>query len=165
VPAVSNSSPLIYLSALQDLQLLHDLLDMITIPSAVYREVVVDGKGQPGAREVERAVGNWITVVDIEDRLQMNLLQNASGLQAGECEAIILAGQLTIGTIVLDDRQGVREAEARTLTVVRTPALYLAAKRGGIIQEVKPKLDSLRVSGFRLRDEHYRAILQRAGEL
>jgi hypothetical protein len=97
--------------------------------------------------------------------LQVNSLQNASGLQAGECEAIILAGQLHIGTIVLDDRQGVQEAEARTLTVVRTPALYLAAKRAGMIQQVKPKLDSLRVSGFRLRDEHYRVILQRAGEL
>ena len=165
MPAVSNSSPLIYLSALQDLHLLHDLLGTITIPSAVYREVVVDGKGQPGAREVEQAVGKWITVVDIEDSLQVNSLQNVSGLQDGECEAIILAGQLHIGTIVLDDRQGVREAEARTLTVVRTPALYLAAKRAGMIEQVKPKLDSLRISGFRLRDEHYRVILQRAGEL
>jgi predicted nucleic acid-binding protein len=165
VPAVSNSSPLIYLSALQDLSLLHAILGAITIPAAVYREVVVDGKGQPGAREVEQAVGNWITVVDIEDRLQVNSLQNASGLQDGECEAIILAGQLHIGTIVLDDRQGVREAAARALAVVRTPALYLAAKRAGIIQQVRPKLDSLRASGFRLRDEHYLAILQRAGEL
>ena len=129
MPAVSNSSPLFYLSALQDLHLLHDLLGAITIPSAVYREVVVDGGSQPGAREVEQAVRSWITVVDIEDRLQVKRLQSASGLQAGECQAIILAGQLHIGTIVLDDRQGVREAEARALKIVRTPALYLAAKR------------------------------------
>lgn len=135
------------------------------IPSAVYREVVVDGKGRPGASEVERAVGDWITVVDIADPFQVKQLQNALGLQAGECEAIILAGQLRIGTIVLDDRQAVREAESRALAVVRTPAVYLAAKRAGIIQKVKPKLDSLRVFGFRLRDEHYRVILQRAGEL
>ncbi len=165
MPSVSNSSPLIYLSALHDLHLLHDLLGAITIPSAVYREVVVDGRGQPGAREVEQAVGSWITVVEIKDRSEVNQLQNASGLEAGECEAIILAGHLHIGTIVLDDRQGVREAEARELGVVRTPALYLAAKRAGIIKQVKPKLDALRVSGFHLRDEHYRVILQRAGEL
>lgn len=165
MPAVSNSSPLIYLSALQDLYLLRDLLGNIAIPSAVYREVVVDGKGQPGASEVEQAVGDWITIVDIEDSAEVTRLQSALNLQAGECEAIILAAQLHIGTIVLDDRQGAREADARGLFVVRTPALYLAAKRAGIIQQVKPKLDSLRASGFRLRDEHYRVILQRAGEL
>lgn len=165
MPAVSNSSPLIYLSALQDLDLLHNLLGAIVIPSAVYREVVVDGKGQPGAIEVEQAVGDWITLVDVDDRSQVNRLQSTIGLQVGECEAIILADQLQIGTIVLDDQQGVREAESRTLTVVRTPSLYLAAKRAGIVQQVKPKLDSLRLFGFRLRDEHYRVILQRAGEL
>jgi uncharacterized protein len=165
VPAVSNSSPLIYLSTLQDLDLLQDLLGAIAIPSAVYREVVLDGKGQPGASEVERAVGDWITIVEVEDRPQVNRLQSVLSLQAGECEAIILAAQLHIGTIVLDDRQGVREADARGLSVVRTPALYLAAKRTGIIQQVKAKLDSLRASGFRLRDEHYRMILQRASEL
>ena len=164
MPAVSNSSPLIYLSALQDLNLLHDLLGAIFIPAAVYREVVVDGKGRPGASEVDQAVGEWITLGDVADRLQVNRLQSALGLQIGECEAIVLTGQLHIGTVVLDDRQAVREAEARTLTVVRTPALYLAAKRAGIIPQVKPKLDSLRSHGFRLRDEHYRAILQRAGE-
>jgi predicted nucleic acid-binding protein len=97
--------------------------------------------------------------------LQVSRLQNASGLQAGECEAIVLARQIHITTIVLDDRRAVREAEARTLTVVRTPAIYLAAKRAGIIQHVQPKLDSLLLSGFHLRDEHYRVILQRAGEL
>jgi predicted nucleic acid-binding protein len=48
---------------------------------------------------------------------------------------------------------------------MRTPALYLAAKHAGIIQQVKPNLDFLRAFGFRLRDEHYRVILQRAGEL
>jgi len=96
VPAVSNSSPLIYLSVLKDLNLLHDLLGAIVIPSAVYREVVVDGQGQPGASEVEKAVGDWITPVDVEDRFQVNRLQSTLGLQVGECEAIILAGQLHI---------------------------------------------------------------------
>jgi len=92
-------------------------------------------------------------------------LLSVLSLHAGECEAIILAGQLHLGIVVMDDRQGVREADARGLSAVRTPALYLAAKRAGIIQQVKPKLDALKASGFRLRDEPYRVILQRAGEL
>ena len=75
MPAVSNSSPLIYLSALQDLHLLHELLGAIAIPSAVYREVVVDGKGQPGASEVEQALGDWIAIVEVEDRAQVTRLQ------------------------------------------------------------------------------------------
>jgi predicted nucleic acid-binding protein len=124
----------------------------------------VNGKGLPGADEVQRVIGVWITLVVVKNRSGIMRLQSDTGLQAGECEAILLAAQLQIRTVVLDDRQGIREAEARKLRAVRTPALYLAAKRARIIERVKPKLDVLRSSGFRLRDEHYRMILQQAGE-
>lgn len=167
--AVSNSSPLIYLSALGDLNLLHRLLGAIVIPQAVYREVVlsgiVNGSAQPGAKEVQQVMGTWLTLVEVEDQSAVARLQHVTGMHEGECEAITLAGQLGIATVVLDDQHAVREAEIQGMTIVRTPALYLAAKRAGIIEQIKPKLDSLRSFGFRLRDDHYRAILQKAGEL
>ena len=111
---VSNSSPLIYLSALGDLDLLHRLLGSIVIPQAVYREVVlngvVSGRARPGAEEVQQVLGTWLTVVEVENHSAVVRLQSAAGMQEGECEAIVLAGELHSATIVLDDQQAVQEA-------------------------------------------------------
>jgi predicted nucleic acid-binding protein len=38
------------------------------------------------------------------------------------------------------------------------------AKERGFVRAVRPKLDNLRRAGFWLRDEHYRMILESAGE-
>jgi len=55
---VSNASPLINLARIGKLGLLRDLYEELTIPEAVWREVVVEGAGQPGADEIESAA--WI---------------------------------------------------------------------------------------------------------
>jgi predicted nucleic acid-binding protein len=165
VPGVSESSPLIFLSALRDLDLLRRIVGEVFIPRAVYHEVVVDGHGKPGSEEVERAIGDWIRVVDAEETSEVTRIMEVAGLQAGESEAIVLADQLRIGVVLIDDQQAVLEARSLGITVLRTPAVYIAAKRAGLITGVKPKIDALRTLGFRLSDDHYRLILQGAGEL
>ena len=147
VHGVSDSSPLIYLSSLADLDLLGRIVGELVIPRAVYREVVVDGHGEPGAEEVERATGNWLMVADVVDLSGVTRIMQQAGLHEGESQAIVLAEQLRIGTILLDDREAVLEAVSRGLTVLRTPAVYIAAKRAGLITRVKPKLDALRLLG------------------
>jgi predicted nucleic acid-binding protein len=47
VVVVANSSPLIYLAALSDFELLPRLFGEIQIPPAVWMEVVVQGAGFP----------------------------------------------------------------------------------------------------------------------
>jgi len=56
---VSNSGPLINLAKVGQFTLLRDLFQHITIPSAVFEEIVVRGGGQPGAGETNTA--QWIT--------------------------------------------------------------------------------------------------------
>ena len=51
--AISNSSTLIHLAAIGRLALLREFYGKITIPPAVWREVVEEGKGRAGAVEVE----------------------------------------------------------------------------------------------------------------
>ncbi|MEB3788864.1 MAG: hypothetical protein GSR72_03105 [Desulfurococcales archaeon] len=62
---VSDSSPLIHLSQIGRLSLLKDLFGDLLIPLAVYREVVVEGRGRPGSDEVRGA--SWIGVIEIRD--------------------------------------------------------------------------------------------------
>jgi hypothetical protein len=42
---VSNTSPLVYLAALGDFTLLHELFSEIVIPRAVYHEIAIGGAG------------------------------------------------------------------------------------------------------------------------
>jgi uncharacterized protein len=164
VPGVSNSTPLLYLAKLGDLSFLPGLFGPITVPQAVWRELVIDGRGKPGATQVESARGDWLTVATPSHYDQVTDLAEG-GLEIGEAEAIILAAELGEGVIFMDDERGVLESRARGFEVVRTPAVYFAAKRRGWIDRVQPKLDRLRDSGFRLRAAHYQMILGEAGEL
>ena len=54
--AVSDSSPLIHLAKIEALELISRLYRRILIPPAVWREVVEESDGRPGAVEMERAV-------------------------------------------------------------------------------------------------------------
>ena len=161
---VSDSSPLLYLAALGDLRFLPALFGPITIPQAVWQELVVDGRGKRGAVEVETARGDWLAVKVVADREAVERLTSRQ-LQFGESETIILANELNVRTVFMDDELAVREARSRGLIVVRTPAIYMAAKEQGWIKRIQPKLDRLRTTGFRLRETHYQMILKNAKEL
>jgi len=59
--AVSDSSPLIHLAKIEALELISRLYRRILIPPAVWREVVEESDGRPGAVEMERAVATgWM---------------------------------------------------------------------------------------------------------
>lgn len=69
-PVVVNSGPVIGLSLVGQLELLGKLYEQVLVPDAVYREVVEEGAGKPGADQLERA--NWIQRVRLQsapDRL------------------------------------------------------------------------------------------------
>ena len=52
---IADSSSLIALSKIGELEILHDLFENIFIPKAVYVEVVVQGKGRSGLEEIKNA--------------------------------------------------------------------------------------------------------------
>ncbi len=90
---VADSTILIALGTARQLFLLRELYGAIIIPRRVYEEVVVDGKGMPGAAEVEQAVQDgWIGIRAPASSLDMDMLQGAGlGLDRGESEAIVVA--------------------------------------------------------------------------
>jgi uncharacterized protein len=55
VIVVSDSSPLIALSRISQLDILASLYGRILVPAEVLHEVTVDGRGLPGADEVRNA--------------------------------------------------------------------------------------------------------------
>jgi predicted nucleic acid-binding protein len=160
---VSNSSPLVYLAALGDFELLHNLFDHIVIPQAVFEEVVVGGAGLPVARFVQTAMAAWLSVRPIASGSEADRLRRA-GLHSGESEAIVLATELGSEALLMDDGDGIRFAMEARSNVIRTPGIYRMAKQRGLLAAIRPKIDDLRRAGFWLRDEHYRIIIESAGE-
>jgi predicted nucleic acid-binding protein len=160
MPVVANSSPLIYLAALSDFHFLRDLFGMITIPPAVYHEVVEQGGGFPVKSNVEVALDNWIVIKAVQNRQGLEEICETASLDIGEVEAIMLAQECQAERLLLDDQRAVDYARGRGLLVTRTPVIYAEAKLRGWIPCVREKLDTLRKKGFRLSERHYRLILK-----
>ena len=110
------------------------------------------------------ARGDWLAVQVVTNRNAVTEL-SARQLELGESEAIVLANELHERVVFMDDERAVLEARSRELVVVRTPAIYMAAKQQGWMERIQPKLDQLRAQGFRLRETHYQMILADAKEL
>jgi len=150
VIVVSNSSPLIALAKIGKLHILKEVLGEIVIPKAVWYEVVVRGRGKPGAEEVEKA--DWIKVKEVKDRLSVEVLKGE--IEVGEAEAIVLAKEVDADLLIMDEKIPRIIAESIGLTVIGSLAiLYVAKKRGLIEGDFDEIIEELRSKGVRFSDD------------
>ena len=159
---VTNSTPLIELSKIKQLNLLREVYGTILIPEEVYVEVVIDGTGKPGAAEVKAA--HWISRQTVTDTDQVRILQSEYSLHLGECATIILAQEINAEQVILDDNAARWEAVARGLPVIGTVGILLIAKTQGVIPTVRSILDDLRAQGTRISQNLYDQVISKAGE-
>jgi predicted nucleic acid-binding protein len=160
VIVVSDSSPLIALGSVGQLQLLQTLYGRVTIPEAVRDEVARDPH-RPGAREVLAA--EWIEVRPASDTLERYLALTL--VHQGEAEAIGLAIELDAELLIVDDRRARDLAETMGLRVTGVAGVLLEAKQRGLVAAVKAILAALSTTvGFRLGAAFHAAILEAAGE-
>ncbi len=158
---VCNSSPLIHLAKIGKLELLKGYFTEISIPEAVYRECVIDGKDREDAKRIENAA--WIRVVDIKN-IDLKKAFNTV-LDEGESEAIVLALQESADLILLDDYEARELARTYGLKITGTIGLLIKAKYEGDISSIGEMLKKLRRTGFWLSDDLYTKILRDEGEL
>lgn len=157
---VANTSPIIYLSAINKTDLLKKLFGEIFIPGAVKQEIISGGKDTFGFREIENE--QWIKTKNIENELAKKCL--LTDIDDGEAEVIVLAEELKANIIVMDDRLGRKVARLRGFHVIGTLRLLIAAKEKGIIAEVKPLVERLKEVGFWISEDVYTDILARSSE-
>jgi len=160
---VSDSSVLISLSSMGHLNLLRKRFpEGILVPEAVWKEVVVTGKGQPGAEEVTAA--NWVTVREVSDRALVSLL--SVELDKGEAEVITLGKEVRADVVLVDEKDARRSAHRLGLKTLGTIGILIWAKRSGFIPNLKELLDDLQTRAkFRLSREVYDEALRAGGEL
>lgn len=158
---VSNSSALINLARIGRLDILQQIYVEVTIPEAVWHEVVVEGAGQLGADTVKDAA--WIRTGAVTNKELVRALRQE--LDAGEAEAIALAQEIGAELLLMDDHLGRQTAHHLGLRYTGLIGVLIEAKKKGILSSVKPQIDKLReVAGFRISEELYLRVLQDEGE-
>ena len=158
---ISNASALINLARIGKLDLLRQLYAEVTIPEAVWDEVVVQGAGQPGADEVRTAP--WIKTRTVTNRPLVRALRQE--LDAGEAESIVLTLEVDAELLLMDERLGRENARHLELRYTGLIGVLVEAKHKGLISAIKPYLDELReVAGFRVSAALCRRVLRDEGE-
>ena len=159
---VSNASPLINLARIGQLSLLPRIFSRVWIPEAVWREVVVDGENQPGAKEIHQA--DWVERAVVSNQQLVRSLRQE--LDPGEAEAIALAVEINADWLLMDERLGRQTARHFGLGYIGLIGILKTAKQRGEIAALRPLLEQLRdLAGFRISPALYERALREMGEL
>ena len=154
---VINASPLIFLSKIEIIQCLPEIIDNLVIPKAVISEVE---KHKDEAHEwlktnkksFERVVGNVPVYI------------NAWDLGKGESEVIAYANKNKDFVAALDDKAARNCAASMQINVVGTIGLIIIAKRRKVITDAKGYLEKLKNTGFRISDQLFDYAIKLANQ-
>lgn len=130
---IGDSSVLIALSIIQQLELLPKLYHRVVIPPMVWEEITIHGAGLPGALAISQF--DWLI---IEKTTQALLKPLSILLDPGEAEAIALAMNIPESTVLLDDAQARRVAERFGVDRIGTLGILRRAKKAGLVDAIQP---------------------------
>lgn len=114
------------------------------------------------AEEFGLPLPGWVTVQAPLDVRQLQILELS--LNRGEASAIALALENTSCLLIIDELQGRKLAQQLRLTITGTLGIIVQAKQEGYIPAVKPLLDLISETNFRLSASLVGIILKQAGE-
>jgi len=156
---VSDTSSLIGLVQINLLEILKEIFLEIYIPSAVYDEVVIKGKGKTGSDEIKNAVtAGWLIKKSVHDELAVNAL--LTNLNKGEAEVIILAKELKLDYAIIDEKTARNIAKLMNVNTIGVIGVINMAVMAGIEIDKKNAIDQLRKVGFRISEKLYKKILE-----
>ena len=158
---ISNSTPIILLHKIGQLDLLQKLYGKIYIADAVYKEVIIDGANMAGQDFIKQ--NKWIEIINIEDINAKKMF--ITSLHDGEVETIILAMEMNADLCVLDDLLARKHAKNFGLQITGTLGILIEAKNKSYVKEVKPILEKLKEIGMYIDSELYSTILLNANEI
>ena len=156
---VVNSTPLIALCGIGQLDILQKLYHEIIIPAAVYREVTAIEDS--ACRQIKLAE-KWIRIEQIGDHTEKKMYK--AKLHEGEVEVMILAQEKQADLVIIDDNAAKKTAKYLGLTVTGTLGVLVKAKRCNIIDRLYPLLAEMKQNGFYMDASLESAVLKQVGE-
>ena len=146
---ISDTSCFIILTNIGELDLLHKVYDHVatTIDIAV---------------EFGELLPEWVEIMPVADKYKQQLLEMQ--IDKGESSAIALALETPGSTLILDDYKARNIAAQLGIIYTGTIGVIIKAKLKGIIPAVKPLLEKIKQTDFRLSPEIEIQALKEADE-
>jgi len=129
----SNTSPIIFLSKINQLELLNKCFSNIFVPEAVLNELI------------DYPTPEFINKSKISDHGKAFVTGSLGALHRGELEAIVLARELKADFIILDDHLARKKAQRMGIKIIGTLGVLLLACKKGFISshDVKHHINTL----------------------
>lgn len=142
--AVSNTSPLRYLIAVDRASVLGGLFRELLIPRAVQSELSAESTPQIVRNWIAHPP-DWVRVVSVESKMTHDL---ASGLDPGEREAIQLAIERRSDVLIIDERKGRSVARFMNLPITGALGVLARAYDADLLDDPFATVMAMRSHGF-----------------
>ena len=153
---IANTTPLIALANIGQLDLFQKLYGEIIIPDAVFEEI----KSEPAKTLV--AQSSWIKTISVQDDSERKLY--SSRLHAGEIEVMMLAKEISADLLIIDDNAAKKTAKFLDFAVTGTLGVLVRAKKEGYIKSIIPAVNDLVQDGFYISNQIFDMTLKAADE-
>lgn len=147
---ISDTSCFIILSNIGELDILHQVYGQIITTMEI-------------ANEYGETLPDWVEIVNAVDKSKQQLLEMQ--IDKGESSAIALALETPNSMIILDDQKARRIAEKLGIAYTGTIGVIIKAKLLGIIPSIKPILEKIKQTDFRLSADIEIQALKESKEL
>ncbi len=140
---ISNSSPLIALSRIQQLSILKHLFKKIYIPESVFQEAVLQSNVSLQKENILKAIDDFIIVAKPQ-----TVLSFKRKLDFGERGVINLAFDKQAEFLIIDDKKAKNEAQELGFKVLKTSTLLKRAEKLKLISsysEVMQELEEIKI--------------------
>ncbi len=152
---VSNTSPICYLLLINEIDVLPQLYGQVIIPQAVYNELRASGSPLVLQNWIAQPP-DWLKIRSVTTQPDTELEQ----IDIGEREAILLAEQLGISAILLDDKAARRIAIIRGLNVTGVLGILGDAATMGFL-DLPAAIERLRQTGVLVSSSLIQSLLER----
>ena len=111
------------------------------------------------SEEVKKAP--FLKVSPVQNKQSIQILQAVSGLDDGESEAIVLAGEKLSDVLIIDERRGRKVAQQLGISITGTVGILVQANDEGMISKADAKscFDFLKQSNIRLSENLIQSAL------
>src|SRR6266851_5765517 len=155
--AVSNTTPLRYLIAIEQEHLLGQLFQKVFVPGAVHEELT-DSRTPETVRRRVLSLPAWFEVRTLQETHTTTF---PVALHRGEQEAIILAEALRADVLLIDEQIGRTIALSRNLPLSGTLGVLERADTMGFVSDFPQVLQRLKSSGFFITEALEQQLLER----
>ena len=146
---ISDTSCFIILTNIGELELLQKVYGQIVTTPEIVAEF-----GEP--------LPEWVEIAEVKDKYRQTILELQ--IDKGESSAIALALETPDSVVILDDYKARKIAERLGVTLTGTIGVIIKAKLNGTIPSIKPIIEKIKQTDFRLSAEIESQALKEADE-